>query len=196
MIISSLRTVLSTVSFASLFFIVAASATPEWNVTAVKESVHPPPGWVKYAFASPDHVLRLRIALPQPRFHVLEQHLMEISDPNHERYGKYLSKDQVDDLVRPCDESLDLVTQWLENWGIYEKDISLSAAKDWVTIAIPLRLAEQMLNTVRDAYRFPRRRFADISRRRIMFGHTFRKMCSSFARLNTVFLPSYTRTLI
>ena len=76
---------------------------------------------------------------------------MEISDPDHERYGKYLSKDQVNDLVRPYDESLDLVTQWLEKWGIYEEDLSRSAAKDWVTVMIPVRLAEQMLNTVCDA---------------------------------------------
>jgi tripeptidyl-peptidase-1 len=76
---------------------------------------------------------------------------MEISDPDHERYGRYLSKDQVDDLVRPYDESLDLVTEWLEKWGIYEEDISRSAAKDWVTVMIPVRLAEQMLNAVRDA---------------------------------------------
>jgi len=76
---------------------------------------------------------------------------MEISDPDHERYGKYLSKDQVDDLVRPYDESLDLVTEWLEKWGIYEEDISRSAAKDWVTVIIPVGLAERMLNAVRDA---------------------------------------------
>jgi len=55
---------------------------------------------------------------------------MEISDPDHERYGEYLSKDQVDDLVRPHDESIDLVTEWLEKWGIYEEDIPRSAAKD------------------------------------------------------------------
>ena len=127
----------------------SAISTPGWGST-VKESIHPPPEWVKYSAASPDHVLRLRIALPQPQFHVLEQHLMEISDPDHERYGEYLSKDQVDDLVRPYDESLDLVTEWLEKWGIYEEDISRSAAKDWVTITIPVRLAEQMLNTVCD----------------------------------------------
>jgi len=75
---------------------------------------------------------------------------MEISDPDHERYGKYLSKDQADDLVRPYDESLDLVTEWLKKWEIYEEDVSRSAAKDWVTVMIPVRLAEQMLNTVRD----------------------------------------------
>ena len=76
---------------------------------------------------------------------------MEISDPDHERYGKHLSKGQVDDLVRPYDESLDLVTEWLGKWGIYEEDVSRSAAKDWVTVVVPVRLAEQMLNTVRDA---------------------------------------------
>ena len=150
MFASSLRAVLSLVSFASLFSIISASTATEWNF-AVKESIYPPPGWVKYSPASPDHVLRLRIALPQPQFHILEQHLMEISDPDHERYGKYLSKDHVDDLVRPYDESLNLVTQWLEKWGIYEEDISRSAAKDWITIMIPVHLAEQMLNTVRGA---------------------------------------------
>lgn len=149
MLITTLGTVLSLVSFASLCSIVSAS-TSEWKFT-VKESIHPPPGWVKHSPASPDHILRLRIALPQPQFHVLEQHLMEISDPDHERYGKYLSKDQVDDLVRPYDESLDLVTEWLEKWGIYEEDISRSAAKDWVTVIIPVGLAERMLNAVRDA---------------------------------------------
>ena len=144
--------ILSLASFLPLFSIVSGSTTgtSEWNFT-VKESIHPPPGWVKYSPASPDHVLRFRIALPQPKFHVLEQHLMEISDPDHERYGKYLSKGQVDELVRPYDESLDLVTEWLKKWGIYEEDISRSAAKDWVTVVIPVRLAEQMLNTVRDA---------------------------------------------
>lgn len=156
MFTSTLSAVLSLVSFASLFAVVPASTVDTGWDFAVKESIHPPPGWVKYSSASPDHVLRLRIALPQPQFHVLEQHLMEISDPDHERYGKYLSKDQVDDLVRPYDESLDLVTEWLEKWGIYEENISRSAAKDWVTVMIPVRLAEQMLNTVRNAPLVPK----------------------------------------
>ena len=156
--LASLRAFLSLVSFAPLFSIVFASAALEWD-SAVKESIHPPPGWVKYSSASPDHVLRLRIALPQPQFHILEQHLMEISDPDHERYGKYLSKDQVDDLVRPYDESLDIVTQWLEKWGIYEEDISRSAARDWVTVMVPVRLAEQMLNTVCDTLLITRAQF-------------------------------------
>ena len=149
---TTLGAILSLASFLPLFSVVSGSAisTSEWNF-AVKESIHSPPGWVKYSSASPDHVLRFRIALPQPQFHVLEQHLMEISDPDHERYGEYLSKDQVDELVRPYDESLDLVTEWLEKWGIYEEDVSRSAAEDWVTAMIPVHLAEQMLNTVRDA---------------------------------------------
>ena len=150
MLVSALTAILSLVHFASLSSVVLASTVPEWG-SAVKESIHPPTGWVKHSSASPDHILRLRIALPQPQFHVLEQHLMEISDPDHDRYGEYLSKDQVDDLVRPYDESLHLVAQWLERWGIYAEDISKSAAADWITVVIPVRLAEQMLNTVRGA---------------------------------------------
>jgi tripeptidyl-peptidase-1 len=89
----------------------------------------------------------LKIGLPQPNFDVLEKHLYEVSDPSHSRYGQYLSKAEVEALVAPHPESLDLVNDWLASHGIGEEDMIRSPAQDWVTVTVPVRLAEKMLDT-------------------------------------------------
>jgi tripeptidyl-peptidase-1 len=116
----------------------------------VKETAQPPRGWTKKFPPPPDHSIALKIALPQPNFHILESHLYEISDPFHERYGAHLSKEEVEELVAPHQDSIDMVNEWLASHGIQESDLSRSPARDWVTIKVPLSLAENMLNTVSD----------------------------------------------
>jgi tripeptidyl-peptidase-1 len=114
----------------------------------VKESIQHPRGWVKQGSAPSDLVLELRIGLPQPNFHVLESHLYEISDPDHARYGAHLSKEEVESLVAPNVESIDLVNEWLGSHGFNESDLIRSPAKDWITIKVPVQVAEKMLDTV------------------------------------------------
>lgn len=118
------------------------------NAPHVKESIAPPRGWVKHSVPSPDHNIVLRIGLPQPNFSVLEQHLYEVSDPAHERYGAHLSKEEVEELVAPSPESISAVDAWLASHGIVEEALTRSPAKDWVTLKLPVSLIEQMLNTV------------------------------------------------
>ena len=48
------------------------------GVHKVKESTLPPRGWTKSAAAPADHVIELRIALPQSNFEQLEKHLYEV----------------------------------------------------------------------------------------------------------------------
>ena len=89
----------------------------------IKETVIPPRGWVQHSAPPADHIIVLRIGLPQPNFHVLEKHLYEVSDPDHERYGVYLSKEEVEKLVAPHQESIYLVNEWLQSHGIEETDL-------------------------------------------------------------------------
>lgn len=114
----------------------------------VKERTAPPRGWQKISSAPADHIIHLRIGLPQSRFDELERHLYEISDPFHSRYGQHLSKAEVEELVAPHGASLDLVDEWLGAFGLGEEDFTRSSAKDWVTVKVPISVAEQMLNTV------------------------------------------------
>lgn len=117
-------------------------------VPRIKESVHHPRGWIQGTRAPPDHLLELRIALPQANFHVLEQHLYEVSDPEHTRYGQHLSKTEVEALVAPLPDSLGAVEDWLALYGISSEELERSPAKDWIKIRVPVALAEEMLHTV------------------------------------------------
>ena len=114
----------------------------------VKEEVGSPRGWVKHGLPRPDHNIVLQIGLPQPDFHVLEKNLYEVSDPDHERYGQHLSKSEVEALVAPHPESLNLVNEWLGTFGIDVDSLVRSPARDWVTLEVPVSLAEKMLDTV------------------------------------------------
>lgn len=114
----------------------------------VKETVPHPKGWVKQGRPPADHVLQLRIGLPQPNFSVLEKHLYEISHPDHERYGAHLSKVEVEELIAPSPESIKSVDEWLALHGLSEEDLQRSPAKDWVNVRVPVSVAEKMLDTV------------------------------------------------
>ena len=122
-----------------------AAAPTEYSV---KEEVSSPRGWMKYSRPPPDHNIILRIGLLQPNFHVLEKELYEVSDPAHERYGRHLSKSEVEALVAPHPESFNLVNEWLGTFGVTEENLVHSPAKDWVTLKVPVSLAEKMLDTV------------------------------------------------
>ncbi|PFH51348.1 hypothetical protein AMATHDRAFT_142954, partial [Amanita thiersii Skay4041] len=102
---------------------------------------------MKHSTPSPDHIIVLRIGLPQPNFPILENHLWEVSDPEHHRYGKYLSKEEVEELVAPHPDSLNAVNEWLAMHGLGEDDVVRSPAQDWVTIKVPVSLVEKMLDT-------------------------------------------------
>ncbi|THV08229.1 tripeptidyl peptidase A [Dendrothele bispora CBS 962.96] len=123
------------------------AAAPSSRAPKVKHSIREPYGWTKHSVPSPNHRIELRIGLAQPNIDVLEKHLLEISDPDHHRYGQHLTKEEVEALVAPHDESLELVDEWLASHGIQEEDFTRSPAQDWVIVDVPLSLAETMLDT-------------------------------------------------
>ena len=147
--------------FALIAFAMPACAAPRSTALLLKESVNLPRGWVKHSTPSPDHIIVLRIGLPQHNFLDLERHLYEVSDPAHPRYGEHLSKEEVEELVAPHPDSLNAVNDWLVNYGLGENDVARSPAKDWVTIRIPVSLVEEMLDTVSDLLIFQTIAFLD-----------------------------------
>jgi tripeptidyl-peptidase-1 len=129
-----------------LFSACLSSAAPRH--LRLRQTVTPPRDWIHMGRAPSEHVIQLRIALPQPHFPELEQHLIEISDPFHERYGDHLSKEQVEELVTPHPSSVLAVHEWLASHGIRSKSSHQSPAGDWITLYVPVAQAEKMLGTV------------------------------------------------
>ncbi|KAH9059750.1 tripeptidyl peptidase A [Lactarius vividus] len=133
------------VSLVLVAFASVASGAP--RALKLRQSIAPPYNWVDLGRAPPAHVIPLRIALPQPRFPELEQHLIETSDPFHSRYGKHLSKEDVEALAAPHASSVDAVYEWLESHGIQKEEYHRSPAGDWVTVRLPVAQAEKILGT-------------------------------------------------
>lgn len=73
-----------------------------------------------------------------------------VSDPEHYRYGQHLSDEEVNEFVKPADETLDLVHEWLFANSINELDYS--PAHDWINMYIPVEQAEQLLDTEYSVY--------------------------------------------
>ncbi|CZR64212.1 related to tripeptidyl-peptidase I [Phialocephala subalpina] len=124
----------------------AAFGTPIKSRTAysVKE-VHPvPKKWTPIDRAPGNHMLHMQIGLKQDNFEELERHLYEVSDPDHQRYGQHLSDEDVNELVKPADETLDLVHEWLFDNGVTLANYS--PAKDWIHVYIDVESAERLLD--------------------------------------------------
>lgn len=134
--------------FATISVVLAAALAPQNLTLQVKESVAAPHGWTRLGRAHSDGGIRLRIALFQQNFTGLEQSLYEISDPDHHRYGAHLSKEEIAKFVAPHPASVSLVDGWLISHGIKESDLIRSPAKDWISLTLPIHLAERILGAV------------------------------------------------
>lgn len=111
---------------------------------AVKERHAVPRAWTENGAPDKSQLLNLQIGLKQRNEGVIERQLMEISDPQHSRYGKHLTASEVHDLVMPSDETVGLVQGWLREHGILGHE---SPAKDWITVIVPIEKAEELLQT-------------------------------------------------
>lgn len=173
----------------------ALALPPSRRDLLIKEEFRPPIDWEIHDNAPADHILNLRIGLVQSNFAELERHLYEVSDPQHPRYGEHLSKDEVEALVAPHPESLELVYDWLASYGFASNDFRHSAAKDWIILDITVAQAEDLLDTVRGGVSLI---MCNVSQRRCVrtttCGSTLTVTISSFGRLAGAFRPTCMRT--
>lgn len=120
--------------------------------SVVRETHLVPRDFTWESVAPADHQIRLQVALKQDRFHELERHLFEISDPDHARYGQHLSAAQVNELLSPSHETLALIKEWLHS-HISPEAVTYSPAKDFLSITLPVAKVEELLETKYSVYR-------------------------------------------
>lgn len=134
----------------SLLFLAANAASLPRRISssyALKEAHNVPRTWTQLGPAPRDHMLDLQIGLKQSRFDELERHLLEISDPSHTRYTDYLSAEEVNDLVKPSDETFSSVLEWLASSGVGYESLSFSPAQDFIHVSLPVEMVETLLDT-------------------------------------------------
>ncbi|KAK7467531.1 hypothetical protein VKT23_004584 [Stygiomarasmius scandens] len=143
----------STFAFVPLLGLAVASPvfdTPYSDFQTKHSWVEIPKGWEYHSTPPADTLISLRLGLKQARFDELLSHLYQVSDPTHSRYGQHLSKADVDALVKPSDETTNAVYDWLSHHGI--DDSAVTSSREWVTVTLPLHLAETLLDTKYHVY--------------------------------------------
>lgn len=119
--------------------------------SVLKERHAVPRGWTAISRAPSSHTIDLEIGLKHQNQDKLEQHVNEVSDPSHARYGKYLSAAEVKELIAPSDESFDLVNTWLLDHGI--STAALSPSGDSIWLKLPVSKIEELLDTTYSVFR-------------------------------------------
>lgn len=129
--------------FLSIFLGSLAAAASPLGAFVVKQSLPGvPDGWHLESSAPADHGLDLHIRLREENLDVLQQHLLEVSDPKHANYGKHLSKGDVDALTAPKNDTIDSVTSWLRSNGV---DVG-EAKSGYLQVTVSVGQAKKLLN--------------------------------------------------
>ncbi|KAI0016894.1 Pro-kumamolisin [Xylariomycetidae sp. FL0641] len=131
----------------------ATALVQETTRHVLKESHPVPKGWRLAHRAPRDHLLTLRIGLAPATAGEVERSLDEISNPFHPRFRQYMSLEDVHQLVRPSDDTIAVVENWLGGCGLKDGDYTFSPGQDWIVIPnLSVASAEELLQTSYHVY--------------------------------------------
>ncbi|KAH9009153.1 subtilisin-like protein [Lactarius pseudohatsudake] len=112
-----------------------------------------PENWRNLGHPSADTTIDLHIALKAKNENALIDTLMEVSSPGHPRQGKYLSREEVAELVAPPLDVLELTNAWLEHYGVHPSSISTKHGGSWLTLTgVPVSRANELLSASYQLY--------------------------------------------
>lgn len=104
-----------------------------------------PSGWSMQAhqLVDPSTPLSLRMHLKQQNVAEFEQLVYDISTPGHPSYGAHMSQLEIKDMLRPRDETTNLVMSWLDSANLRQKS---RFEHDWVYIEATIAEIEDLLD--------------------------------------------------
>ncbi|KAH8981279.1 subtilisin-like protein [Lactarius hatsudake] len=127
----SVLSVLAVIFLGSL----AQPFSPRWDDMRIKHSWNAvPENWESLGNPLSGSTIDLYVALKAHRENALIDTLYQVSDPNHPRYGTYLSKEQAAELVSPPPGTLELVNSWLEFHGVPSFSVSMTHGGTTLTL--------------------------------------------------------------
>ena len=128
-----------------VFPLVAVHGAPHSGLSVFESLPTIPRGWIQGEAVPSSKRLRFRIAIKQQNAHAFEQHVLDISTPDHPKYGEHMTREELKAMLRPSAEASESVVGWLESVGVSPKDIEDDG--DWVNFYVPAVEAERILDT-------------------------------------------------
>jgi len=137
--------------FFGLFVGITFGMSTERLFLDLKKPIEVEEGWAKLGKPHEETEIKLIIAIKQRNVDILERIFWEVSDPTSTSYGEHLTMDDITKIVAPEESVLDAVFHWLDGHPITFKE--LTPNKDMLTIKLPLKSAEELLQTEYHLYR-------------------------------------------
>lgn len=89
------------------------------TATTVFESLYEVPrGWTFAREARGEERISLRLSLKQQNVDTFYEQLMEVSTPDHPRYGAHYEAHELRSLLKPTDETSSIAISWLRDNNI------------------------------------------------------------------------------
>ncbi|KAH8999063.1 subtilisin-like protein [Lactarius akahatsu] len=147
----SVLSVLAAILLGSL----AKPFSPRWDDMRTKHSWNAvPENWESLGNPLNGTTINLYVALKAHHKNALIDTLYEVSDPNHPRYGTYLSKERIAELVSPPPRTLEFVNLWLEYHGVPSSSVSMTHGGTTLTLSgVSIIQANALLGASYQLYR-------------------------------------------
>ncbi|KAG9243043.1 putative Tripeptidyl-peptidase sed2 [Calycina marina] len=114
------------------------------------ESLHNiPHGWEFSREGDPNANIRLRLSLKQQNVNIFLEDFLAISTPGHAKYGQHFEGHEIRRMLKPTDETSNMVLEWLQQSGIS----SIQDDGDYVQFQTTVENAGRMMNTRFNFYR-------------------------------------------
>ncbi|KAH8658083.1 peptidase S8/S53 domain-containing protein [Xylariales sp. PMI_506] len=114
----------------------------------------PQSGWAAdaiQAFSKEDTEIQLKIQLVHQNMDTFYQRALDIATPSHALYGQFMTREDIDAIIAPSQESHDLVMDWLVSEGLGEVS-SLNSRGNVILVNTTISKAESLLNADYKSY--------------------------------------------
>lgn len=141
----SFQLVPAILSAAAIVIGTLAAPAPVSELTILEKLQKIPHGWEQKHPPAASKRLRFRIALRQENAYAFEQHVIDISTPDHAKYGQHMDRTELKRMLQPSEAASSAVLGWLKSQGVPDADIEDDG--DWINFYVPTVEAERILDT-------------------------------------------------
>ncbi|KAJ7704942.1 family S53 protease [Mycena rosella] len=137
---------------ASVFSYPATKQAAFQNFIVQESLASVPPGFTQVGAAAAASLVNLRIGLSSKDTAGLEKALLDVSHPSSAKYGKHLTKAEVNAFIAPSDAAVKAVQKWLSSHGLV--GTPSSSTGHWLSVSVPVSKANTMLSANYQTYEY------------------------------------------
>jgi tripeptidyl-peptidase-1 len=88
------------------------------NYERVEQLENVPEGWSRGSRPSASMLMTFNLAIIQSKAAEFEQKVVDLSTPGHATYGQHMTREEVNEFLRPHPSILDRVVAWLKSANV------------------------------------------------------------------------------